>query len=110
MLNKVWLTLIHWRVVAVTKSELIERMLRRFPYLGQKGAETLVNTVFSEMANALAEGTRVELRRFGSFSIRTLQPGVARNPKNGEHITVAARRRLYFRAGKPLCTRLNQET
>ena len=93
--------------MAVTKSELISRVLKRFPHLGQRGADVLVNTVFSTISDGLAEGGRVELRGFGAFSVRVRDPRTARNPKNGAAVKVATRHSIYFRAGKELREKVN---
>jgi integration host factor subunit beta len=94
--------------MAVTKSELISRLIKRFPQLGQRGADALVNTVFATIADGLAEGGRVELRGFGAFSVRTRDPRTARNPKNGAAVKVETRHSIYFRAGKELREKVNQ--
>jgi integration host factor subunit beta len=93
--------------MAVTKSELIGRIQRRFPHLGQKSAESLVNTIFGTISNGLGSGNRVELRGFGAFSVRTREPRTARNPKNGAAVKVDVRHSIYFRAGKELREKIN---
>ena len=93
----------------MTKSELIQRIAKRFPQLGQQGAEAAVNGMLREMSQALVEGHRIELRGFGAFSVRRREPRVARNPKNGESVQVQQRHAIYFRAGKELRERLNQQ-
>ena len=47
-------------------------------------------------------GKRIEIRGFGSFSIRDREERVARNPKNGESVTLEAKTVAYFKAGKKL--------
>lgn len=91
----------------MTKSELIARMLKRFPDLGQQGAERLVTRILDEMSHNLIRGNRIELRGFGAFSIRQRDPRTARNPKTGEQVEVEARHTIYFRAGKELREALN---
>ncbi len=93
----------------MTKSELISKMLRRFPNLGQAGAEQLVNRILGEMSANLEQGNRIELRGFGAFSVRKREPRMARNPKNGETVKVDERHAIYFRAGKELRQRLNAD-
>lgn len=91
----------------MTKSELIQRLSKRYPHLYQRDVEVLVNIVFDEIANALAQGDRVELRGFGAFSIRERSPRAARNPKNGSSVRVDTRRAIYFRTGKELRERVH---
>ena len=86
----------------MTKSELIQRLSKRYPHLYQRDVEVLVNTMFDEITKALADGNRVELRGFGAFSVRKREPRAARNPKNGAVVQVEERRAIYFRTGKEL--------
>lgn len=94
----------------MTKSQLIARLVKRFPHLYQRDVETLVNTVLGEVAKGLVEGKRIELRGFGAFSIRQREPRVARNPKNGVSVQVGSRYAIYFRAGKELRERVNDKS
>ena len=93
----------------MTKSQLIASLSKKFPHLYQRDVEVLVNTVFNEISEGLVDGGRIELRGFGAFSIRKREPRVARNPKNGESVTVSERYAIYFRAGKELRERINQD-
>jgi len=90
----------------MTKSELIQRLAKRYPHLYQRDIEVLVNTMFNEIGNALSAGNRVELRGFGAFSVRTREARAARNPKNGAMVDVGERHAIYFRTGKELRERI----
>ena len=90
----------------MTKSELIQRLAKRYPHLYQRDIEVLVNTMFDEIAGALSAGNRVELRGFGAFSIREREARAARNPKNGAMVNVGQRHAIYFRTGKELRERI----
>lgn len=90
----------------MTRSELIQRLSKRYPHLYQRDIEVLVGTVFEEISRALAEGNRVELRGFGAFSVRTREARAARNPKNGNMVSVGTRKAIYFRTGKELRERV----
>lgn len=94
----------------MTKSELIQRLSKRYPHLYQRDIEVLVNTMFDEITKALAEGNRVELRGFGAFSVRKREPRAARNPKNGAMVQVEERHAIYFRTGKELRERITTVT
>jgi integration host factor subunit beta len=94
----------------MTKSELIQRLSKRYPHLYQRDIEVLVNTMFDEITKALAEANRVELRGFGAFSVRKREPRAARNPKNGAMVQVEERHAIYFRTGKELRERITTVT
>ena len=86
----------------MTKSELIQRLSKRFPRLMQRDIEQVVSTFLGEISETLANEGRVELRGFGAFSVRRREPRKARNPKNGQAVRVGARYSIYFRSGKEL--------
>ncbi len=93
----------------MTKSELIQRLSKRYPYLYQRDIERLVGTVLENIMLTLAEGGRVELRGFGAFSVRQREPRKARNPKNGAEVFITERHTIYFRTGKELRERINKK-
>jgi len=93
----------------MTKSELIQRLSKKYPQLYLRDIEKLVNTVFNEISKALSDGRRVELRGFGAFSVRERDARTARNPRTGEQVTVGKRYSPYFRMGKDLRERLNKD-
>ena len=89
------------------RSELIEKINKKFSYLTNEETEKLVNLVFLEIIHALTEGKRVELRGFGSLSVKSRLPRIARTPKTGETIEVGSKLLPYFRAGKDLNKLIN---
>ena len=62
------------------RSELIQKIADENPHLFQRDVERIVNTIFEEITDALANGDRVELRGFGAFSVKTPDARVGRNP------------------------------
>jgi integration host factor subunit beta len=69
--------------VPMTRSELTQRLVDRFPHLSLRDAETIVRTIFGEIAAALSRGHRVELRGFGAFSVKRRGGRAGRNPRTG---------------------------
>ena len=92
----------------MTKSDLIQRLAELNPHLVHRDVEKIVNTVFDEIALALAAGNRVELRGFGAFSVKERNARTGRNPRTGDPVEVVAKRVPYFKTGKELRERLNQ--
>ena len=91
----------------MTKSELVAYLAEENPHLYQRDVERIVATVFDEIALALSNGDRVELRGFGAFSIKHRDSRVGRNPRTGEAVAVDAKRVPYFKAGKQFREKLN---
>ncbi|MFN2257227.1 MAG: integration host factor subunit beta, partial [Desulfuromonadaceae bacterium] len=91
----------------MTKSELIEQLVDVDVPLSKKESELVVNTIFDSITEALAVGDRVEIRGFGSFSIRERDSRQARNPKSGEVIQIPAKKAPFFKTGKELRHRVD---
>ena len=92
----------------VTKSELIERISQKLKLPNGK-AEQIVNTMFESMVYALQRGEGIEIRGFGSFTVRDYKAYEGRNPRTGEPVHVAPKRLPFFKVGKDLRERINNE-
>lgn len=92
----------------MTKSELIEAIARKNSQLQYKDVELSVKTLIEQMAQALAAGSRIEIRGFGSFSLHFRPPRVGRNPKTGEAVTLTGKYVPHFKPGKELRERVNE--
>ncbi|MFA5699719.1 MAG: integration host factor subunit beta [Desulfuromonas sp.] len=91
----------------MTKSELIEQLLETNVCSNKKESELVVNTIFDSITTALTVGDRVEIRGFGSFSVRERDTRQARNPKSGEVIQIPAKKAPFFKTGKELRQRVD---
>ena len=91
----------------MTRSELIQKLAEKNPHLYLRDVETIVDTPFEEVTEALIRGDRVELRGFGTFSVKERNARTGRNPRTGESVTVDAKRLPFFKTGKGLRERLN---
>lgn len=91
----------------MTRDDLVEGLLSRYPHLGRGGARRVVATILSALETALIEGRRVELRDFGIFERRGGAPRHRRNPATGETLAPRVDVRTHFRAGKGLTDRIN---
>ncbi|MBI3091305.1 MAG: integration host factor subunit beta [Candidatus Tectomicrobia bacterium] len=85
----------------MTKAELVEQVAQNIN-LTKKQTETIINTLFKSITEALRDGDKVELRGFGSFRIRQRDPREGRNPKTGETVQIPAKKVPFFKAGKEL--------
>ena len=92
----------------MTRSDLIESLAARNPSLSQQDAEEAVKTILEAMSQGLAQGQRIEIRGFGSFSLSHRPPRVGRNPKTGERVMVPAKHVPHFKAGKEMRERVDR--
>ncbi len=91
----------------MTKSELIDRLAQKQVQLAYKDVELAVKTLLDHMGNTLANGERIEIRGFGSFSLHYRPPRIGRNPKTGESVQLAAKYVPHFKPGKAMRERVN---
>lgn len=94
---------------SMIKSELIQKIADENPHLFQRDVELIVSTVFDEIIDAMSKGNRVELRGFGAFSVKKRDARVGRNPRTGAPVDVEAKYVPFFKTGKLLRDRLNNE-
>lgn len=90
----------------MTKSELIE-VVAQETNLTKGRAELVINTIFESMVEALQRGEGIEIRGFGSFTVRQYKAYEGRNPRTGEPVHVAPKRLPFFKVGKDLRLRVN---
>lgn len=91
----------------MTKSELIELISRRQTQFNQKDVELAVNKIIDSMIDSLAQGERIEIRGFGSFSLHHRKARIGRNPKTGEKVDLDDKRVPHFKPGKGLREEVN---
>ena len=90
----------------MTKSGLIAKVAEQTPHISKKDTETVVNTIFDCMTEALRKGDRIEIRGFGSFQVKVREAREGRNPKTGEEVKIPAKRTPFFKVGKELKERI----
>lgn len=89
------------------KSELIMRVAEKFPHLYQRDVDLIVNRLLDEIGDAMGRNDRVELRGFGTFSVKHRAARIGRNPRTGDSVAVAKKQAPFFKTGKDLRDRMN---
>jgi len=89
------------------RSELLQALCSDNPDLRPEEVEQVVDIFFDEISARLAEGGRVELRGFGTFSTRKRDARTGRNPRTGAAVNVPEKAVPYFKPGKEMRERLN---
>jgi integration host factor subunit beta len=85
----------------MNKSDLIHVVAEK-ANISEKKAETIVNTLFESMSETLAAGGRIEIRGFGSFTVKEYAGYEGRNPRSGLPVNVKPKKLPFFKVGKEL--------
>lgn len=91
----------------MTKSQLIELISLKLPYLQQRDVEMAINITLEVMTQHLAQGQRIEIRGFGGFSVIQREARMGRNPKTGEPVSLPIRHAIHFKPGLDLRERVS---
>ena len=91
----------------MNKVDLIQT-LKDSNNLSRSEAERIVSLFFDNMADALAQGDRVEIRGLCSFFVKKYGGYTGRNPKTGEFVKVSPKKLPFFKAGKELKERVDR--
>ena len=94
----------------MTKSELIDRLASRQDHLTHRDVDLSVRTLLELMSRTLAEGERIELRGFGSFSLRFRPSRMGRNPRTGAAVALPDKHVVHFKPGRALRERVDYVT
>ena len=93
----------------MSRPELIKLLKKKHPKLNKLQLETIIDTFFQSIREALEKKRSVELRGFGTFFVKEIkQKYSARNPKTGELIYVPKKNKVRFKASKQLKEFINQ--
>ena len=92
------------------RSQLVKRLLNKNPHLIQKDVEKVTSLVLDKITSTLENDGRVEIRGFGSLSVRKRNSKNGRNPRTGENVFVPEKKAPIFKSGKGLRDRLNYKS
>lgn len=92
----------------MTKSELIDRLASKLPHLTHRDVDLSVRAMLDLMSRHLAEGGRIEVRGFGSFSVRFRPSRMGRNPRTGAAAALPDKYVVHFKAGRELRERADR--
>ena len=90
----------------MNKSDLIEA-LQNEAGISKNEAEAIVRLFLNEMANALANRDRVEIRALCSFCVKRYKAYTGRNPKTSEKVKIKPKKLPFFKCGKELKERVD---
>lgn len=93
--------------MGMTKSEIIDILSRKQSHLSSRDVELSVKILLEKMSDTLADGRRIEIRGFGSFSLHYRAARRGRNPKTGVKVDLSPKHVPHFKPGKELRDRVD---
>ena len=90
----------------MNKAELIEKVSERVQ-IPVREAKIIVDIIFNSMRENMEKGEGIEIRGFGSFTVRKYGTYKGRNPKTGMIVDVPSKRLPFFKVGKELKEKVN---
>lgn len=91
----------------MTRSELANRLTKRFPELTEEYVERIIALILEEITQTLTHKNRAEFRSFGAFSTRQRNSRMGRNPKTGERVSIQDKVFPFFKCGRTLLAHIN---
>jgi integration host factor subunit beta len=70
--------------------------------LTEKQATEIINLIFNGFTDTMKKGDKIEIRRFGRFSVRQYESYTGRNPKAGIYVEIGPKKLPFFKVGKEL--------
>ena len=92
----------------MNKLELISA-LKTDAGISKSEAAKVIQIFFDQMADAMAQGERVEIRGLCSFFVKKYRAYTGRNPKTGEKVIIAPKKLPFFKSGKELRERVDAQ-
>lgn len=90
----------------MNKSELIEALSKELK-VTVSTASGIISTILDAMTDTLVKGKNVEIRGFGSFTVKKYKSYIGRNPKTGKETKVKPKKLPFFKPGKELKEAVN---
>jgi len=93
----------------MTKNELIKKTQEKFKTYSQKDIALAVQTILDALVGSMKKNERIEIRGFGTFTIRERKPRIGRNPKSGAEVSLRERRVPFFKPGRDLRVKVDNK-
>ena len=89
------------------KADIVDAAVSSVDGVSKKDANDVFDAIFESISERLADGDRIQVPGFGSFSISERAAREGRNPATGATIQIPASKNVRFKAGKDLKDRVN---
>ncbi len=96
------------RMDVVTKADLVERVADMTGFTKTETA-VICEGFLQAIKDVMAEGKNIEIRRFGTFKLKSRKPRIARNPRTGDPVPIKRRIIPVFKPSKAFKVLIHQD-
>ena len=100
---------LHYGILIMNKSDILEFLSSKFNYLPNSEVEKIFSKIINSFTDSLSSDERIEIRGFGTFTIKKRGERIGRNPRTGKEIKIASKRSIHFKSSKELKRLLNEK-
>ena len=101
---------LHYGILIMNKSDILEFLSSKFNYLPNSEVEKIFSKIINSFTDSLSSDERIEIRGFGTFTIKKRDERIGRNPRTGKEIKIASKRSIHFKSSKELKRLLNEKS
>ncbi len=83
----------------ITKADLVERVAEMTGFTKTE-TTAICESFLQAIKDVMTEGNDIEIRRFGTFKLKSRKPRIARNPRTGEPVPIEERVVPVFKPSK----------
>tara|TARA_B100000131_G_C17904241_1_gene527746 strand:+ start:283 stop:576 length:294 start_codon:yes stop_codon:yes gene_type:complete len=94
--------------INLTKKEIINAIYMRIGF-SKRISEALLEDFFQVLLNKIIETKKVKISKFGTFTIRSKNQRVGRNPKTQETKLITKRNVILFKASNEFKAHINND-
>ncbi len=95
--------------MAIVKSKLLKQLKKNWPNFTLSDLNKMSDIILNEIKKALRRGDRVELRGWGTLSVKIQKSSIRRNPKTGEKVAVPEKKVIAWKMSKEMFKKINNE-
>ena len=95
--------------MAIVKSKLLKQLKKNWPNLTLSELSKFTEIILSEIKRALRRNERVEIRNWGTLSVRIQKSSIRRNPKTNQKVAVPEKKVIRWKQSKDMFKKINNE-
>jgi len=95
--------------LAIVKSKILKQLKKNWPNFKLSDLNKITDIVLNEIKRALRRRDSVEIRKFGTWSVKTQKASIRRNPRSGEKVAVPEKKVIRWKQSKEMFKKINNE-